>query len=77
MSGEEEHRSTQAGTGDEPVTPEAADHVPPMRSGDDSILLEESEGASNHRQNTGTLDQVAEPSPGELEQIKEEESKKK
>jgi RNA polymerase primary sigma factor len=75
MSGEEEHRSTQTGTGDEPVTPEAAEHVPPMRSGDDSILPGGTEGTSNHRHNTGTLDQVAEPSPDELEQIEEEKLK--
>jgi RNA polymerase primary sigma factor len=46
-----------------------------MRSGDDSVLLGENEGASDHRQNTGALDQVAEPSPDELEQIEEEKLK--
>jgi RNA polymerase primary sigma factor len=75
MSGEEEHGSTQIGAGEKPVAPDTAVGVPPMRSGDDSIVLEEGEGASNHRRDTGALDEVAEPSPDELEKIEEEKLK--
>ncbi len=74
MSGEEERKPTQASTADGLVrrgtkrTPDAPERVLPALSNADSTLLKTGESISD-----SDLDEVDEPSPGELEEIKEEE----
>jgi RNA polymerase primary sigma factor len=72
MSGEKEREPRRTGTEDKPVTPDAAERIEAMLSEDDSILLDTGEESSDHQLNADALDQVAEPSPDELEQIEEE-----
>ncbi len=79
MSKDKQHKATQTGTADEPVkwetgrAPDAAERTPPVPSKANPILLETDEEPSENQEKAAILDEVAEPSPGELEEIEEEE----
>ena len=73
MSRERERESIQTGTEDGLGTPDASDHIPPVLSGTDSILIEQPAESPNGQQSSAILDEVREPSPGELEKIEEKE----
>ena len=71
MMSVEKKTSTQTNAGNVPATPDASDHVPPVMPEAESVLFEADEPSIN-QERTATLDEVEEPSPGELEEIEEE-----
>jgi RNA polymerase primary sigma factor len=73
MSGENAHKSTRNDREDRPGTRDEPERVPPVVSEADSTPSETDEKLSYSRGKTTTLDEVEEPSAGELEEIEEEE----
>ena len=71
MSAEKETESTRTGTEDGSVTPDAPGHIPAVIAEADSILLETGAKPPDDQVKAATLDEVDEPSPDELEEIKE------
>jgi RNA polymerase primary sigma factor len=71
MGAEKETESTRTGTEDRPVTPDAPGHIPAVIAEADSILLETGAKPPDDQGKAATLDEVDEPSPDELEEIKE------
>ena len=77
MSSEKRHKSRQTDTADKPLgrtpedTPDALENTAPVPSETDSLLLQIDDELPDGQENAAILDEANEPSPDDLEEIRE------